>query len=1035
MSSLDYPRGSEWRKWDLHVHTPYSALKNDFGNNFDEYATNLLLKAIKNEISVIGITDYFSIEGYKQIKELLSDNDRLQALIGTEFVAKAKNILFLPNIELRLSVLVKRRDGTDSRVNYHVIFSNEIEPSIIEDHFFRELKFTAECNPGSKDERWSLTLENLRELGKTLILQHQEFKGNSDLFVGMMNAVVSHEDVTTVLESQPSRFKDRYLIIVPADEDLSTFNWKGQGHHMRKTLIQKSHMIFSPNTNTRAFCLGKKHTNVQDFKDEFKSLKPCVHGSDSHCYDSLFEPAEKRYLWIKADPTFQGLRQLLNEPEKRIFIGEEPHESLFVKRNSTKYINEIKFERTKFAKEEEVWFSGTVPLNSGLVAIIGNKGSGKSALADILALLGYTHASSEFSFLNTDRFLDRKKSLGDMFCATVTWNSGHEVPRVLSENSIDPTSVELVKYIPQNYLETICSELKATRETQFYHELMEVIFSHVSDENRLNTETLEELIDYLTEEKEKRINQLLSELNNVNEAIVAMEYQRTEEHRKSLEAQLMQRLNELKAHEETKPSEVNEPEEDIQTQEVMKKINLEIEELQSEIQELEIEIESKKAIQKRTAFQIAAADKLLFRIDNLERYLNTFYNESSEDCNVLGLDIKNIVILKVDSKPVLDIKNNAIEINSESRELLDPSKENSLEAQLGEIKKNVNAKKLTLDEPNRKYQNYLLQLGEWQKKYDEIYGSTASAGSINGLKDKIQRLENLPERLGNLKNKRKDIVKEIYNVKIELLENYRELYDPVQDFINNHPISQEYGALQFFASIAVDGFDDNLLDMINKIKIGSFQGEQEGRERLKELISSFDFSSEADVQAFLVSVQEHLDFDMRGRDKKEVQLRDQLRQKISPEDVYNFIYGLSYLKPRFELRWHDKPLDQLSPGERGNLLLIFYLLIDKRTVPLIIDQPEENLDNQTIANMLVPAIKYAKEHRQIIIVTHNPNLAVVCDADQIIHSHLDKTNGNKVVYTTGSIENPTITKLLVDVLEGTKPAFDLRDAKYDILER
>jgi hypothetical protein len=85
--------------------------------------------------------------------------------------------------------------------------------------------------------------------------------------------------------------------------------------------------------------------------------------------------------------------------------------------------------------------------------------------------------------------------------------------------------------------------------------------------------------------------------------------------------------------------------------------------------------------------------------------------------------------------------------------------------------------------------------------------------------------------------------------------------------------------------------------------------------------------------------------------------------------------------------------------------------------------------------MLVPAIKYAKERRQIIIVTHNPNLAVVCDADQIIHARMDKTNGNKVVYTSGSIEDPKITRLIVDVLEGTKPAFDLRDAKYEILER
>lgn len=127
--------------------------------------------------------------------------------------------------------------------------------------------------------------------------------------------------------------------------------------------------------------------------------------------------------------------------------------------------------------------------------------------------------------------------------------------------------------------------------------------------------------------------------------------------------------------------------------------------------------------------------------------------------------------------------------------------------------------------------------------------------------------------------------------------------------------------------------------------------------------------------------------------------------------------------------------DQLSPGERGNLLLVFYLLIDKRDVPLIIDQPEENLANYSIATTLIPALKYAKNLRQIIIVTHNPNLAVVCDADQIVHADIDKTDGNRVTYTAGAIENTEITRLVVDVLEGTKPAFDLRDAKYEVLER
>lgn len=131
-----------------------------------------------------------------------------------------------------------------------------------------------------------------------------------------------------------------------------------------------------------------------------------------------------------------------------------------------------------------------------------------------------------------------------MFCAKVTWDSGREVSRLLGD-TVDSTAPELVKYIPQNYLETICSELKEASETGFDRELMEVIFSHVSDAGRLGKETLPDLIEYLTNEKEARISQLTAEITKVNGAIVALEDQLTDEYQKSIEAQLSQRCAEL----------------------------------------------------------------------------------------------------------------------------------------------------------------------------------------------------------------------------------------------------------------------------------------------------------------------------------------------------------------------------------------------------------------------------------------------------------------------------------------------------------
>ncbi|MEW4522166.1 AAA family ATPase, partial [Vibrio cholerae] len=155
-----------------------------------------------------------------------------------------------------------------------------------------------------------------------------------------------------------------------------------------------------------------------------------------------------------------------------------------------------------------------------------------------------------------------------------------------------------------------------------------------------------------------------------------------------------------------------------------------------------------------------------------------------------------------------------------------------------------------------------------------------------------------------------------------------------------------------------------------------------------------------------------------------------LRKDRSSNEVYDLIFGLSYLEPRYTLMFQGAHIGQLSPGQRGALLLIFYLLVDKGNTPIILDQPEENLDNETIVSLLVPVLTEAKQKRQIIMVTHNPNLAVVCDAEQIIHCEFDRTNGHKITYTPGAIECNIINNKVVDVLEGTMPAFNNRRMKY-----
>ena len=128
---------------------------------------------------------------------------------------------------------------------------------------------------------------------------------------------------------------------------------------------------------------------------------------------------EGRQLWVRADPTFDGLVQLCHEPEDRVYIGTEPPALQRIRASATKSIEEISFERDATAGQDGEWFSGSVPLNAGLVAVIGKKGSGKSALSDVIGLLGDAHTVGDFSFLTPERFLNPRSDLGRRFDATL----------------------------------------------------------------------------------------------------------------------------------------------------------------------------------------------------------------------------------------------------------------------------------------------------------------------------------------------------------------------------------------------------------------------------------------------------------------------------------------------------------------------------------------------------------------------------------------------------------------------------------------
>ncbi|MGH9436869.1 MAG: TrlF family ATPase, partial [Terriglobia bacterium] len=428
----------------------------------------------------------------------------------------------------------------------------------------------------------------------------------------------------------------------------------------------------------------------------------------------------------------------------------------------------------------------------------------------------------------------------------------------------------------------------------------------------------------------------------------------------------------------------------------------------------------------------AVANRLLEKLTNFQKDFDAFRTSLEEDATELELRADELVVLTIaNAKPagIRDQTRDEVASTNESLDAVDPP---GLRRRLVSIETRINELQSKLDAPNRAYQAYLAALAEWEIKRASIEGTKEDPDSLNGLKSRLAGLDELPSKIAEARNEQADLALQIHNEKLAQAAVYRELYGPVQHFINSHPLAKNRLRLEFRAELLNEDFATRFLQLLALNRKGSFMGVDEGRAKVEALIQPVNWENPDAVGQFLSAVDTALHVDERPGQGGDVLLKDQLPKGRKPEEVFNLLYGLEYVRPRYVLRWEGKELSMLSPGERGTLLLVFYLLIEKGDMPLIIDQPEGNLDNYTVAKVLVDCIKKVRERRQVFIVTHNPNLAVVCDADQVIYAKMDKARGNAITYETGALENPAMSQYVTDVLEGTRWAFGVRDAKYSV---
>jgi ABC-type lipoprotein export system ATPase subunit len=745
----------------------------------------------------------------------------------------------------------------------------------------------------------------------------------------------------------------------------------------------------------------------------------------------IFEFLRGHHTWLKADPNFEGLRQIINEPEERVYIGEKPPLLDKVATNRTKYIKQLSIKSVPgYTGTNGKWFDNiNIPLNQELVAIIGNKGSGKSAVADIISLCSNYYDAKDFSFLASNKFREKSGKIAKNFEAILTWESNKQYKKNLNDVP-DATEVLTVKYIPQGRFERLTNEISTVED--FQKEIESVVFSHIPESEKLNTKSFHELIDKKSSSVESELSTLKDDINDINKQIIALEKKDAPSYRKALENKIEQKQEELKALIE--PVKVSDPNDDSKKKKKSEKINQKIKENKTKIEAIENKISDATAQKKNALDDSQALTTIKSEIEQKQAELKRFKENKKQELIDFKIDIEKLISLKTDYSEI-DTLIAEKKKKLESAQILLGEKAGedgyiSLQDQLKEKQNILKAETAKLDTEQKLFQDYLADKTRWEQEKAKITGSKELPDTSKFYIAEIEYLDNnLNIDLEATYEERKELTRNIFSKKQEVITVYKDARMRLNQIIQkNSKTLKDYKIdVDAFLETKSD-FSDRFLSYIDKGKSGSFYSKEGGEAHFKTLSSEVNFDQKEDLISFLDSIIDALKKDEREKQNGEQRIVSEQVKNIA--ELYGYLFSLDFLENNYQLKQGDKNLEQLSPGERGALLLVFYLLLDKSDIPLIIDQPEDNLDNYSVAKVLVPFIKMAKKNRQIIMVTHNPNLAVVADAEQVVYVQLDKENDCEFSIVSGSIENREVNEKIVKVLEGAMPAFNTRKRKY-----
>lgn len=919
-------RGSEWGRWDLHVHTKDTAKNDNFGAiSFDEYCIELFKRALEKDIKTIGITDYFSVKNYKRVKDFQNNIEDCK-FFNSQDKEEIKKIFILPNIELRTTPSTDR----GSAINFHLLINPEAVDEY-ENRFTDHLIFTV-----TQSEKYKLSEYDLIKLGKKE-KQNDKIEDEVALKAGISAFILNPSDIINAFNEYPS-FRNHCIVAVSNDKKDGASGFQGHekilSEHtgatlrkLRESIYKVADIIFSPRDTE--FFLGKRGSSPEEYLNYYGSYKACVHGSDAHSIEELFNPALDRFCFIKAETSFEGLKQILHEPATRVHIG--PTKPEF--KNEYEVIDYIEL-NNKNIHNNKIYF------NSNLTSIIGGRSSGKSTLLQCIAKkLRPDSLDSDSKFEHLDELCKGLK---------IVWKDGQE------------DNTRPIEYFYQGHMYK-----KSKGEG-----IEEIVVNLLLQKNPLLYQEFDISLARIKHEISGKLSDLFSikeQINNKKEILS------TSSKVKDIDAQielLTQRINSIRID------------------------NVQKEEIDNYYLQLD---ESKKL---KVSANIYQNLKNQFQVLSQHYFVtinNPFISHS-------GYETVQVAVEKTLNNINNYIAQEIMKLKEEQQQVLDSKIRN-------------------IDDS---YRNII-----FNHDFMKVQNSLIGAESIKPILDQREKEKKKREDVIQIEDDIKKLEESAQLLLQEIKESCRSIYNKYCDLsklINSLKISD---GLEIFTSLK---FEDELFEAFMKKTINQ-QGEK---------AQSFTTRTASNIDE-LMELHDQLIIAIENNDLK-------FKQANNLESFIKEFFDKSWFKLSYDVIYEKDNYNSMSQGKKAFVVLKMSLDCSDSKCPIIIDQPEDDLDNRAIYTELVTYLKEKKTQRQIILVTHNANVVVNADSELVIvanqhGSQSPNDGGIKFQYKYGSIEchiksikseastldKMTIKEHICEILEGGDKAFKLREKKYNLL--